>query len=88
MGQPAYLQPQVQAHGRVAHVLHSPGQRVTLVVIVIVIQVERLVASLQDTITAPSLDDAVSVLEMLVTKLAILDSNHKQSVHEHFQVCY
>ena len=28
------------------------------------------------------------VPEMLVTKLAILDSNHKLSVHEHFQVCY
>ena len=57
-----------------------------LVLYEVVIQVERLVTSLQDTITAPSWEEAVSVLEMLVTKLAILDSNTKQSVHEHLQV--
>ena len=46
-----------------------------LVIYEVMIQVESLVTSLQDTITAPP-----------VTKLAILDSNYKQSVHEHLQV--
>ena len=46
-----------------------------LVIYEVMIQVESLVTSLQDTITARP-----------VTKLAILDSNYKQSVHEHLQV--
>ena len=39
-----------------------------------------------DTITAPSWEEAVSVLELVVTKLDLLDPKHKQAVHQHLQV--
>ena len=56
-----------------------------LILYEVVIQVERLVTQHQDTITAPSWEEAVSVLELLVTKLSKVDNKHKQSVHEHLQ---
>ena len=46
----------------------------------------RLVTHNSETITAPSWEEAVSVLELLVTKLDILDTKHKTAVHSHLQV--
>ena len=46
----------------------------------------RLVTHHMDTITAPSWEEAVSVLELVVTKLDLLDPKHKQAVHQHLQV--
>ena len=46
---------------------------------------ESLVTQHQDTITAPSWEEAVSVLELLVTKLGILDKETKQKVQGHLQ---
>ena len=46
---------------------------------------ERLVTKHQETITAPSWEEAVSVLELLVTRLGILEENMKQLVHAHLQ---
>ena len=40
-----------------------------LVLYEVVVQVERLVTKHQETITAPSWEEAVSVLELLVTRL-------------------
>ena len=46
----------------------------------------RLVTHHSENITAPSWEEAVSVLELLVTKLDILDPKHKTAVHQHLQV--
>ena len=56
-----------------------------LVLYEVVVQVERLVTKHQETITAPSWEEAVSVLELLVTRLGILEDNMKQLVHDHLQ---
>jgi len=62
--------------------LDTPHQ---LVLYEVVVQVERLVTKHQETITAPSWEEAVSVLELLVTRLGILDDDMKQLVHDHLQ---
>jgi len=62
--------------------LDTPHQ---LVLYEVVVQVERLVTKHQETITAPSWEEAVSVLELLVTRLGILEDNMKQLVHDHLQ---
>ena len=46
----------------------------------------RLVTHNSETITAPSWEEAVSVLELLVTKLDKLDSKNRIAVHLHLQV--
>ena len=45
-----------------------------------------MVTKHQETITAPSWEEAVSVLELLVTRLGILEDDIKQLVHDHLQV--
>ena len=57
-----------------------------LILYEVVLQVEKLVCHQQADITAPSWEEAVSVLELLATKLSILDSKHKQLVCDHLQV--
>ena len=57
-----------------------------LIVYEVVLQLERLVTRTEDTMSAPSWEEAVTVLELLVTKLNVLDSKHKTTVHEHLQV--
>ena len=56
-----------------------------LILYEVVLQLERLVTSTEDTITAPSWEEAVSVLELLVTKISVLDSEHSSAVHHHLQ---
>ena len=46
----------------------------------------RLVTHNSETITAPSWEEAVSVLELLVTKLDKLDPKNRIAVHLHLQV--
>jgi len=49
----------------------------------VVVQVEQLVTKHQETITAPSWEEAVSVLELLVMRLEVLDESLRESVHKH-----
>ena len=42
-------------------------------VVTVCLQVERLVTKHRETITAPSCEEAVNVLELLVTRLGILE---------------
>ena len=56
-----------------------------LVLYEVVTQVERLVTQHQDNIKAPSWEEALTVLELLVTKLGLLDAKHKEVVHQHLQ---
>ena len=44
---------------------------------------EQLVTKHQETITAPSWEEAVSVLELLVMRLEVLDESLRESVHKH-----
>ena len=45
-----------------------------------------MVTHYSESITAPSWEEAVSVLELLVTKLDTLDAKHRTAVHHHLQV--
>ena len=53
-----------------------------------VVQVELLVTEQQERVTAPSWEEALSVLELLVTRLHLLDTETKEKVHTHLQVMH
>ena len=57
-----------------------------LVLCEVVLKIERMFTSLADNITTHSWGEAVSILEMLVTRLDKLDSHHKQQLDKLLQV--
>ena len=47
-----------------------------------------MVTEQQERVTAPSWEEALSVLELLVTRLHLLDTETKEKVHTHLQVMH